>query len=167
MAAVEDFAAGDDFLCINSDNYYPADALAALHAINGMGLAAFEQDAMIAGGNIPADRIAKFAVVRVGGGDLMAGIVEKPEPAVLAAMPRPLYVSMNCWRFGPPIFAACRAIPPSPRGEYELPDAVQHCMTEMGQTFAVIRCHSPVLDLSSRDDVAAVTQKLSPVEVDL
>lgn len=167
VAAAEAFAAGEHFLCINSDNYYPADALEALQGIEGMGLAGFDPEAMIAGGNIPPDRIGKFAVVRIGPGDRMDRIIEKPQAAVLASLPRPLYVSMNCWRLGPRIFDACRAIGPSPRGEFELPDAVQHCVAVLGETFHVVRCHSPVLDLSSREDVAAVTEKLLAVEVDL
>ena len=38
---------------------------------------------------------------------------------------------MNCWRFGPAIFEACRAIKPSPRGELEITD-LNRCYLEAG-----------------------------------
>ena len=64
-AAAEPFAGGDDFIVINSDNFYPPQALSQLRKLNGAGLAVFERDAMISGSNIPADRISKFAAVEI------------------------------------------------------------------------------------------------------
>jgi len=72
---------------------------------------------------------------------------------------------MNCWRFTASIFEACRHIKLSPRGELELPDAVQYAMDELGETFQVVRVRAPVLDMTSRQDVAAVAEKLAGVEV--
>ena len=82
-------------------------------------------------------------------------------------MPGPLWVSMNCWRFGPSIFEACRNIRPSARGELELPDAVQYAIDTLGEPFKVVKVRAPVLDLTSRKDVAAVAAKLAGVEVSL
>lgn len=167
VRAAEKFASGDPFLVINSDNYYPPESLRGLRQLQGPGLAGFENDAMIAGSNIPADRIAKFAVIQIDDKGNMQRIVEKPSPEVLAALPKPLYVSMNCWRFNSSIFEACANIQPSPRGEYEIPDAVMYSIENLGQHYGVVKVAAPVLDLSSRTDVQAVTDKLKGSEVSL
>ncbi|MHA1572125.1 MAG: nucleotidyltransferase family protein [Alphaproteobacteria bacterium] len=167
VTAAEHFAGGEPVLVINSDNYYPRAALQALRDLEGSGLAAFERQAMFAGSNIPADRLSKFAVIESNGTGYMTRIIEKPDPAMLAALPEPICVSMNCWRFGPAIFSACRAISPSPRGELELPDAVQYAIDRLGETFRVLTFKAPVLDLSSRGDVASVAEKLAGTEVNL
>ena len=67
---------------------------------------------------------------------------------------------MNCWRFGPSIFDACRSIEPSPRGELELPNAVRHAVRVMGERFRAIPVDAGVLDLSRREDIAAVERRL-------
>lgn len=166
VAAAEEFAAGEPFLCINSDNYYPVDAITGLRQLDGLGLVGYERDAMIAGSNIPPERISRFAVIRIADGK-MVRIMEKPDPRELEALPRPFYVSMNCWRFESPIFDACRAIKPSPRGEYEVTDAVQHVIDNMGGQFSVIKSTSPVLDLSCREDIESVAKRLRSVKVSL
>jgi len=165
VAAGEGFAAGEPFLMINSDNYYPAEALAALRELNGPGLAVFSRESMLAGSNIPAERLLKFAVVEVGGDGCLGRIVEKPEPEVIESLPEPVGVSMNCWRFDERIFPACRAIAPSPRGELEVPDAVQHAIDELGVEFRALHFEAAVLDLSSREDVAGVAERLAGKEV--
>jgi len=71
---------------------------------------------------------------------------------------------MNSWSFTPDIYQACRRIVPSSRGELEIQDAVQHARDEMGVPFTVLTFHDGVLDLSSRGDIAAVTEGLRHVE---
>ena len=122
---------------------------------------------MLRGGNIPPERLTKFAVVRIGPDGNLLRILEKPDESVLKTLPEPICVSMNCWRLGPSIFRACRAISPSPRGELELPDAVQHAIDRLKEPFRVLTFRAPVLDLSSRADVEAVTKKLKGTEVNL
>ena len=167
VAAAEQFAAGAPFLVINSDNYYPRTALEALRALPGPGLAAFSRAAMLAGSNIPPARLSRFAIVEADAQGYLRRIVEKPDPALLASLPEPVAVSMNCWRFDEGIFPACRAVAPSPRGELELPDAVQYAADELGQRFQVLLCAEAVLDLSSREDVGPVAARLAGREVRL
>ncbi|KPK76999.1 MAG: hypothetical protein AMJ79_04780 [Phycisphaerae bacterium SM23_30] len=167
VRAAEDFAAGDDILVINSDNYYPPEALAALREIEGNGLAVFEREAMIAGSNIPPERITKFAVVQIDPQGFMQRIREKPDPETLQNLPEPVCLSMNCWRFTPEIFPACRSILPSARGEWELPDAVQYVIEQMHLPFRVLTFKKPVLDMSCRADVPAIKAKLTGTEVNL
>jgi len=167
VAAVEKFAGDDPFLVINSDNYYPLEALRGLAEINDNGLAGFERQSMLADSNIPADRVTKFAIIRNDGQGHMTEIIEKPDAETLAGLTEPVYLSMNCWRFGPAIFEACRNISLSPRGELELPDAVQYSMHSLGQNYITLPIKAPVLDLSSRDDIASIVEKLkgSPVQL--
>jgi len=167
VAAAEAFAGDDPFLVINSDDYYPVEALAGIRDGEGCATALFERESMFAGSNIAEDRIRQFAVVRINDRGLMERIIEKPDEATLAAMPQPLWLSMNCWRFGPSIFEACRKIKPSPRGEFEVTDAVQYAIDVLGESFRAVLVRAPVLDLTSRKDVASVAAKLADVEVKL
>lgn len=167
VLGAEKFAGGDPFLVINSDNYYPPSAMRELRAISTPGLAGFEKRAMLAGSNIPSDRVAKFAIIQIGGDGYMVRIIEKPSPEAMAAMPEPMFLSMNCWRFNASIFEACRAIKPSARGEFEIPDAVIYSMERLGEVYKVVPIMAPVLDLSSRSDVEGVTAKLKGTEISL
>ncbi|MBN1764342.1 MAG: nucleotidyltransferase family protein [Sedimentisphaerales bacterium] len=167
VAASQVFAGNDPFLVINSDTYYPLEALIALRKINGSGLAAFARDSMFTGSNIPPERLSKFAVIQTNEQGYMVRIIEKPDAQTIKQLPEPVCTSMNCWRFGPSIFKACRAISPSPRGELELPDAVQYCIDELIEPFRAVTINAPVLDLSSRSDIAGVVQKLSGTPVNL
>jgi dTDP-glucose pyrophosphorylase len=74
-----------------------------------------------------------------------------------------ILVSMNCWRFDSRIFSACRDVPRSRRGEFELPEAVGLAVAR-GVMFRALRAAGPVLDLSRRSDTADVEQRLAGVE---
>ena len=167
VAAAEGFAAGDSFLTINSDNHYPVEALRDLRGLEGPGLAAFERESMVTLGNIPAARVTQYAAVETGAQGELRRIVEKPDEELLNSLPQPAGVSMNCWRFDAAVFAACRAISPSPRGELEITDAVQWAVDRMGVRFQVLLCRDAVLDLSGRGDVGPVKERLAGVEVRL
>jgi glucose-1-phosphate thymidylyltransferase len=166
VLAAQPWAGREPFLVLNSDNYYPVSALAALAALDEPALVAFSRKGLLAEGQIDPARIASFAVLALEG-DYLARIIEKPDPATLASLGSDLYVSMNCWRFDSDIFDACRAVPLSPRGELELPLAVQHAMTAGHMRVRAVRTDEPVLDLSSRADIASVASRLSGVEVRL
>jgi len=167
VLATEAFADGDDFVVINSDNYYPFEALSGLRQLNGAGAALFDRQSMFVGSNIPPERLRAFAVVKVSEDGYLQKIIEKPDEQTLRSLPEPTYVSMNCWRFSPVIFEACRRIGPSPRGELELPDAVQYAIDVLAERFKVITVRGAVLDLSYRSDVLPVARKLANVEVKL
>lgn len=166
VLAAEDWAAGDPFLVINSDNYYPHAALAALAGAGEPALVAFSRSGLLADGQIDPIRIKSFAVADLDG-DYLRRIVEKPDEATLERLGPELYVSMNCWRFDVRVFAACRHVPPSPRGEFELPLAVQRAVDAGDMRVKAIRVDLPVLDLSSRADVAGVAARLADVRVRL
>jgi glucose-1-phosphate thymidylyltransferase len=165
--AAEDFAAGDDFLLANSDNYYPLVAYRSLRTLSGPGLPVFERHSLVQRGNVPPERIARYATLRIGPDGFLARIDEKPEPEALEGMPGPVLVSMNLWRFSPGIFEACRRVPLSERGERELPQAVQLGIDALGLRFRAVPCEEGVLDLSTRADVASVERALAGIEVRL
>ena len=164
VAAAEQFAAGEHVLMLNSDNYYPIHTLRALRELGSAGVAVFERQALVQLGNIDAERIGKFSVVRIDADGSLAQIIEKPSAEVVAALGHEVFVGMNSWSLPPEIYDACRAITPSVRGELELQDAVQHARDSMGVHFKVLTFHDGVLDLSSRGDIASVTERLKDTE---
>lgn len=167
LAAAEPFAAGEHFLVLNSDNYYPVDACREMRCLGRPGIAAFERESLAAESNISMDRIRRFAVITRTSRGTLERIIEKPDDAAIRSLGPEVFVSMNCWCFGPAIFKACAAVGPSPRGELELTDAVQFAIRELGERFAVKVFRAGVLDLSSRSDIAAVTERLKKIEVRL
>lgn len=165
VLAAEDFAVDDAFVIVNSDNYYPVEALAGLRAMTGPGLAAFSRESMLADGNIAAERLLKFAVAEADEEGFLRQIIEKPDAAMLKGLKGPLGVGMNCWRFDARIFDACRSIEVSARGELELPDAVQYAIDHLGVRFAMRVFNAAVLDLSNQGDVESIAQRLQSKEV--
>ena len=157
----------EDFLVLNSDNYYPVDAFRALVGMHGAGLVAFERDAMLRESNVEADRIRQFAIVRIAPDDSLVEVIEKPDEATLASLGDDVFLSMNCWRFTDDVLEACRRVVPSTRGELEIPDAVRLAQRDAGVRFAVARMRAGVLDLSSRGDISNVAGRLSRVQVTL
>ena len=142
-------AVGEEcFLMVNGDNYYPRQVLRDLARHRGNALAGFDRAALVAESNIPAERIAAFALVRARDGALEELVAP---------------VSMNAFRFTPEIFAACRRIAPSPRGELEIVDAVR----ALPGPVWVLAATGGVLDLSRREDIREVEARLSGTEVSL
>ncbi|WP_301473938.1 nucleotidyltransferase family protein [Brachybacterium sp.] len=166
VAAARDFAGDQRVIVLNSDNYYPREALAALASAPGSALVGFDREAMVTGSNIPAQRIRAFALVAADEQGRLQDIVEKPDEQTLAAYGEQAPVSMNAWLFTPAIFDACARIEPSVRGELEIIDAVRLLVAE-GETVAVVPAAVGVLDMSSRGDVAGVQQALAGIEVRL
>ena len=175
VLSAESFAQEAPFLVLNADNYYPVDVLRALVALDGPGLPAFRRSTLIEQSNIDAERIRSFALLTVDETGTLVDILEKPDPATFARYfgddaidgrheIHDVRVSMNCWRFGPSIFTACRSIELSPRGELELPNAVRYAVRVMGERFRAIPVDAGVLDLSRREDIAEVERRLSAFE---
>jgi glucose-1-phosphate thymidylyltransferase len=167
VVAAESFLAADPFLMLNGDNFYPRQVYEMMRNHTESAVALFEREALIAGGNIPAERVAKYAVGEIDDQGFLRRIIEKPVLATLTALGTPLWVSMNVWRFTPSIFQACRSISPSVRGEYEIVSAVQYAIDVLEEPFRVEPIHAPVWDLSTRSDIATVSEKLRGMEVQL
>jgi dTDP-glucose pyrophosphorylase len=167
VLAAEGFAGADRFLVLNADNYYPVAAYAALRELGEPGLVAFAREALLADGRIPAERIMRFALLDIGADGHLRRIVEKPDDAAARALGDAAYVSMNLWCFDAGIFEPCRTVAPSSRGELELPVAVQHAIDAYGRRFRAVTMEAPVLDLSSRADIAGLAERLASADVRL
>jgi glucose-1-phosphate thymidylyltransferase len=174
VLAAETFAAGESVVVLNADNLYPKTALRELAALRprvpascAAGLIGFRQATLLAGGNIPPERIRAFALIAVRADGILERIVEKPDERESRSFGANPLVSMNAWLLSPAIYPACRAIVPSARGELEIQAAVRFAMERLGEEFQVIESAEPVLDLSTREDIPAVTTRLAAVEVRL
>lgn len=163
VQAAQGFAGRDPFLVLNSDNLYPAHVLRALVDLDGPGLPGYEREALVQESGFPADRVIGFAAIEVDDDGYLTRIIEKPGRAYFdAAGPRAL-ISMNVWRLDDRIFTACRDVPLSARGEYELPEAVGLAISR-GVRFRVVPAAGAVLDLSRPSDVSLVSERLTGVE---
>jgi glucose-1-phosphate thymidylyltransferase len=163
VQAAQHFAGADPFIVLNSDNLYSPAVLRALVDLDGPGLPAYERDTLVRDSGFPADRVASFAALDVDRDGFLTRIVEKPGQAYYEKAGPHALVSMNVWRFDHRIFDACRDVPLSTRGEYELPEAVGVAISR-GVRFRTFRATGAVLDLSRRSDVALVSDRLAGVE---
>lgn len=166
LLAAEEFAGDDRVLVINSDNYYPAEALRQLADVPGSALVGFEREAMLSESNIDPERIKAFALATADADGDLDELVEKPDDATVARLGDDAVLSMNCWLCGPAIFPAAKSIPKSARGEYEITDAVRAAI-DAGDPYRVVRANVGVLDMSNRGDIASVVEALGDREANL
>jgi len=166
VLAAESFAGGETFVVLNSDNYYGSAVLSELNRIEEPAVIGFARSGLIELGNVPPERVTRFGALDMDPDGYLRRILAKPSEEMLRAGGE-IYGSMNCWLFDSSIFRACREITLSPRGELELPRAVQLAIDSHGLKMKVIRVRAPVLDLSSRTDIAGVQERLRGVEVSL
>lgn len=160
VLAAEEFAGDDPFVVLNSDNYYPTSALSALRTAEPPAMIAFSRRTLIESGNVPVEGIGRFGALDIDANGFLRRIVRETTPDE-----EMVYASMNCWLFTGEIFEACRRVEVSSRGELELPKAVELAIREMGMCVRAVKVDAPVLDMSSRGDIASVAARLENVEV--
>ncbi len=166
VLAARDFAAGQDFVVLNSDNYYPSSTLWSLRSLGFPGAVMYEEAGLVRKGNMPAERVRSFAYATTDSDGYLAGIVEKPAGSPSRNAAGFALISMNSWRFDRRIFRFCSDVQKSVRGEYELPAAVCDAVRD-GIRFKILCSQEAVLDLSQRSDIAAVAERLKNVKVSL
>lgn len=166
VLAAESFANGETFVVLNSDNYYGSSVLSELSRLQEPAVVGFARSGLIELGNVPPERVTRFGALDIGPDGFLLRILPRPNAAMVRSGEE-IYGSMNCWLFDSSIFRACREIALSPRGELELPRAVQLAIDSHGLKMKVIKVRAPVLDLSSRADIAGVQERLRDVEVSL
>ena len=164
VLAAEDFAGADPFVVLNSDNYYPVATLAALREQRPPALPGFSAAALTRDGNLAPARVASFPVLITGADGSLEQLLEGPASAAVRSY-GDYRVSMNCWLFDSQVFDACRQIDRSASGELELPEAVRYLIGERRARFAILQVDAPVLDLTSRADIATVAERLRDVAV--
>jgi len=163
VTVAADVIGDEPFLVLNADNFYPVTAFRELAAEDSAGVVAFDRDALVRQGNIDVERVRAFAVLDVSDDGMLRGIIEKPGATLDLTAYTAKWVGMNLWAMTPALVDACRRVPISSRGEYELPEAVGLALRE-GVLVRVIQMSAPVLDLSRRSDIAGVVERLSSVE---
>lgn len=163
VLAAEKFCGSEPFVVLNSDNYYPAEALRLLREIQPPAIAGFARSSLIAGGNVPPERVTRFGALTIDDDGFLVSIV--PRAGDQPQKEGEVFASMNCWLFDTRIFEACRSVTLSPRNELELPRAVQLGIDAMKMKFKVVRFYLPVLDMSTRADIATVESRLEKVQV--
>lgn len=151
------------FVVLNADNLYGVAALRALREADGPALPVYERDDLVRTSGIPAARVGSFALLQVTSDGLLADIIEKPGIEAVEAAGAHALISMNCWRGDVSVLQACRDVPVSPRGEFELPAAIRLAIAR-GSRIQAITARGPVLDLSRQEDVAFVMERLQHVE---
>lgn len=165
VLAAEEFAAGETFVVLNSDNYYPSAALDGLHRLREPAIVGFDRKALVRG-NVAAERTSRFGALDIDEAGYLRCILTAPSGEMVSAG-GPIYSNMNCFLFTSEIFIACREVPLSTRGEYELPQAVHWAIEKHGMRFKVLKIAAPVLDLSTRADIAGVAARLKGIEAKL
>jgi glucose-1-phosphate thymidylyltransferase len=166
LLASEEFVAGEQFIVLNSDNYYPIYGLRLLREADGPAMLAFSRRGLLRGGQVSSERLARYAALEIDAAGYLTNVVEKPADAALVERDDAA-ISMNVWRFSAEIFRACRDVQPSPRGELELPMAVALAIRVFGMRVRAIPIDAPVLDLSHRADIPAVAARLDAIRVQL
>jgi dTDP-glucose pyrophosphorylase len=166
LAAASEIVGNMPFSLFNSDNYYPKSALVALRLAEAPAVVAFQLEGLRRG-NISDERLKNFAVLSSSVDGILEQVIEKPTNVFRSQGKEPPLISMNCWRFTPMIFEACRAIPRSARGEFELTDAVSYAVDVLGERFKVLVENEAVLDLSTQFDIEEVTRRLASIRVEL
>lgn len=163
VCAAAEWVGPNAFVVLNADNLYGAATLRALRLADGPALPVYERDALAQSSAIAPDRLGSFALLTMRPDGTLEDIVEKPGSAAIEAAGPHALISMNCWRGDGRLIAACRDVERSPRGEFELPMAVRLAVRR-GVVFRGLAAKGPVLDLSRRDDVRGVTERLAGVE---
>ena len=166
LLASEEFVAGEQFVVMNSDNYYPVAGLRRLREADGPAMLAFSRAGLLRDGQIPAERLARYAALEIDSDGYLTDVIEKPKDRALVEREDAL-ISMNVWRFSAEIFRACRDVQPSARGELELPMAVALAVRVLGMRIRALPIDAPVLDLSHRADIPAVAARLTALKVEL
>jgi glucose-1-phosphate thymidylyltransferase len=162
--AAADFVGASPFIVLNADNLYGVDVLSALRQAHGPALPVYERDQLVDSSSIPFERVAAFALLTLGADDTLDDIVEKPGASAMAAAGPKALISMNCWRGDRRLLDACRDVEISVRGELELPMAVRLAV-QRGVRFKGLPAKGPVLDLSRREDVGMVVDRLRGMQV--
>jgi glucose-1-phosphate thymidylyltransferase len=141
-------------LSINGDNLLPDRALRRmleLREATGVDITTLTE-------RIARDEARRTAVFELDADGEPTGLVEKPEE------PPSTLVPLGAWTLPPEIVEACRAIDPSDRGEYELPDAISH-LRARGVEWAVAPFEGTRFNINTPDDLKAAESWLDRRDV--
>lgn len=137
LAAQE--AVGDEqFICIYGDNLYSQRDLQAMREMHDE----FNYVSLL---HVPNPEKYGVPIMK---GDMVADFVEKPKEFISN------WVSIGCYKFTPEIFAEAAKVGKSPRGEYELTDAIA-VLAKQGKVKAR-KMQDYWMDFGNPDDIKKV-----------
>ncbi|MBW2995850.1 NTP transferase domain-containing protein [Candidatus Woesearchaeota archaeon] len=142
----KDFCKDESFIVLGGDNLFSVEDL---KAINNQ-----DEFCYAIGKETPGD-ISRYGIFVVEG-DRLVKIEEKPE------IPPSNIVNIGLYKFTPEIWSALDQIELSPRGEYELTDAV-NILAEKGKVKA-LKLHNYWLDLGSKEDIPKIEEEIRKLE---
>jgi len=143
IEAVEQVIVDEQFIALYGDSLYAPQSLKAVNVTD---------DFIYVGGQEVAHPERYGALVTKG--DLLERILEKPDPEIAQGH----LVNVGLYKFTPEIFSAIKQIDVSPRGEYELTDAIS-ILAKAGKV-KVIKCDY-WLDFGRPEDVETVSNFLN------
>jgi len=137
----EPYIKDDKFLCIAVDSLFETDLLKKLLNKGSEGVITCKK----------VEDAKRFGVLKVEG-DKVLDIIEKPEnpPSNLA--------NFSVYVFPKEIFAACKKIQPSSRGEYEVTDAIK-LLIDQGKIFTFIESDK-ILDVGTHEQLKEAEELL-------
>lgn len=117
VEAVQDVVGNQNFVVVNGDDLYSVNDLKIIRKL--------EHDYCYVAGFRHQDP-SPYGLHHVDENGFLIDIIEKPKPGIDFDSSRPLDYSVNIgmYKFTPEIFAAVKKINKSPRGEYEITDAI-------------------------------------------
>lgn len=138
----------DDFVSLNGDNVIRANLadVVVRHRESDADVTTLVE-------RVSRERATKGAAFELDDGDV-TGIVEKPAEPPSRLVPRGFYA------FSTRIFPACRSIPPSETGEFELTDAID-LLLNTGRKLETVEMQGWCHNVNAPDDRTTVRQKLS------
>jgi len=150
------------FIVCNCDNLYSIKALLALRSSKSKNaLLGYDRKGL----NYVQERIARFALMKLDTQNHLVSILEKPSPSQVEDYrdrKGKLRVSMNIFKFnGQQLFPFLSDCPLHPeRNEKELPTALLNMVTVFPKSVVVIPICEHVIDLTSKEDIAVVSDYL-------
>lgn len=138
-----------DFVVMNGDNVYDANLGAAIERHRTT-----DADVTFPVEEVSRERARQGAVCELDEDGTVTGLVEKPETPPSTVVPTAFYV------LPPEIFPACRIVRPSPRGEYELPDAID-LLIHAGYAVETVPFEGWKININTGGDVERAERRLA------
>jgi glucose-1-phosphate thymidylyltransferase len=138
-----------DFVVLNGDNIYAGNLAAAIDRHTST-----DADITFPVDDVSPEAARGGAVCELDADGRVTGLVEKPEEPPSTSVPTAFYVLPQ------EIFPACRIVRPSPRGEYELPDAID-LLIHAGYEVETVPFEGWKVNVNTEADIERAERKLS------
>jgi glucose-1-phosphate thymidylyltransferase len=142
----------DDFALMLGDNVFRANIQDVVNRQRET-----RTDAAFLVEQVPIEEASRYGVLRTNEYGEIVEVMEKPDD------PPSNLVMTGFYTFSPAIFHACHLVQPSPRGEYELPDAID-LLIQSGRTIDAIRMEGWRIDVGYPEDRDRAERRLRELD---